>query len=169
MKTRFPLLLVLACTAALSAARPPVSFAQAQEAAPTPFEIVVHRHVMVSARDGVRLATDIYLPARSGVVSTRVPAIVERTPYNKDRGPDALVNFFVPHAGAAFQQRAYAPGIVTSALVMVPASLYLIQQSLTLGIISPLPFIAAAASVVGVAAVCWPWLFGLGRRLLGPG
>ena len=80
-----------------------------------------------------------------------------------------LVNFFVPHAGAAFQQRAYAPGIVTSALVMVPVSLYLIQQSLTLGIISPLPFIAAAASVVGVAAVFWPWLFGLGRRLLGPG
>jgi putative CocE/NonD family hydrolase len=39
---------------------------------------------MVPARDGVRLATDIYRPARDGVpVAARFPAILERTPYGK--------------------------------------------------------------------------------------
>ena len=36
--------------------------------------------VMVSMRDGVRLATDVYVPATSG---PRFPVILERTPYNK--------------------------------------------------------------------------------------
>jgi predicted acyl esterase len=41
--------------------------------------------VLVTARDGVRLATDVYLPARNGAIANgRFPAIVERTPYNKD-------------------------------------------------------------------------------------
>ena len=41
---------------------------------------VVLRDVMVPMRDGVRLATDIYLPANDG---TRFPVILERTPYDK--------------------------------------------------------------------------------------
>jgi len=81
-----------------------VTRAQARPEALAPFDILIHRHVMVAARDGVRLATDIYLPARNGVVATRVPAIVERTPYNKDRGPEALVNFFVPRGYALVLQ-----------------------------------------------------------------
>src|SRR5690348_14849919 len=49
------------------------------------FEVVVERGVMVTMRDGVRLATDVYRPARGGApVSGRFPAILERTPY--DRG-----------------------------------------------------------------------------------
>ena len=36
--------------------------------------------VMVSMRDGVRLATDVYVPATGG---PRFPVILERTPYNK--------------------------------------------------------------------------------------
>jgi putative CocE/NonD family hydrolase len=46
---------------------------------------------MLPMRDGVRLATDIYLPARNGQpVSEKFPAILERTPYNKDGGvPDS--------------------------------------------------------------------------------
>ena len=82
----------------------PAATAQSKPEAAAPFDILVHRHVMVTARDGIRLATDIYLPARNGVVSSRVPAIVERTPYNKDRGPDALVNFFVPRGFAIVVQ-----------------------------------------------------------------
>jgi uncharacterized protein len=38
-----------------------------------------HLHELVPARDGVRLATDVYLPAGGGPV----PAILQRTPYGK--------------------------------------------------------------------------------------
>jgi len=39
---------------------------------------------MVPMRDAVRLATDIYYPARDGVrLEGKFPAILERTPYNK--------------------------------------------------------------------------------------
>ena len=40
-------------------------------------------NVMVAMRDGVRLATDVYLPARSGEGSGRWPVLMERTPYGK--------------------------------------------------------------------------------------
>ena len=50
------------------------------------YEVVVSKDVMVSMRDGVRLATDIYRPARDGeAVKGRFPTILERTPYNKER------------------------------------------------------------------------------------
>ncbi|HQZ16836.1 MAG TPA: CocE/NonD family hydrolase [Vicinamibacteria bacterium] len=106
MKSILPLVAVSGLTMAWLAGPAPVTVvrAQAKPLAAAPFDILVHRHVMVAARDGVRLATDIYLPARNGVVATRVPAIVERTPYNKDRGPDALVNFFVPRGYAVVFQ-----------------------------------------------------------------
>lgn len=40
--------------------------------------------VMVAMRDGVRLATDIYLPARGGApVDAAFPVILERTPYGR--------------------------------------------------------------------------------------
>lgn len=40
--------------------------------------------VMVETRDGVRLATDIYFPARNGRrVAGKLPALLHRTPYNK--------------------------------------------------------------------------------------
>ncbi|MEA2868832.1 MAG: uncharacterized protein QOE39_3547, partial [Bradyrhizobium sp.] len=54
--------------------------------APGPFDVIVRRDVMVAMRDGVRLATDLYLPARSGEpVAARFPAILERTPYGKSQ------------------------------------------------------------------------------------
>ena len=40
---------------------------------------VVQRKVMMPMRDGVRLATDVYVPKKAGA---RVPAIVVKTPYN---------------------------------------------------------------------------------------
>ncbi len=78
-----------------------------------------------------------------------------------------VVNFFVPHAGSAFQTRRYAPGILTSAFIMVPVSALFIWQVLTHGYILWLPFIAAATGVLLGAAIFWPKLFGLGRRLFG--
>lgn len=48
------------------------------------FDIVVMEDVMIPARDGVGLATDIYRPAQNGkVIETPLPIILERTPYNK--------------------------------------------------------------------------------------
>jgi len=47
-------------------------------------DVVVARDVMVTMRDGVRLATDVYRPARNGsAVDAPLPVLVERTPYGK--------------------------------------------------------------------------------------
>src|SRR5437899_3360379 len=46
--------------------------------------VAITRDVMVPMRDGVRLATDIYFPAKNGVaLEGRRPVILERTPYRK--------------------------------------------------------------------------------------
>ena len=48
------------------------------------YQVAVERDVMVTTRDGVRLATDIYRPARGSVaVDGKFPVILERTPYGK--------------------------------------------------------------------------------------
>jgi hypothetical protein len=44
-------------------------------------EIEVRRDVLVPMRDGVKLATDLYLPARN---AEKLPVILVRTPYNKN-------------------------------------------------------------------------------------
>jgi putative CocE/NonD family hydrolase len=60
------------------------------------YGIVTSKNVMVSMRDGVRLATDVYRPALNGVpVAERFPVILERTPYNKD-GDAERARYFVP-------------------------------------------------------------------------
>ena len=47
-------------------------------------DVIVERDVMVTVRDGIRLATDVYRPARDGtVIDGKLPAILERTPYGK--------------------------------------------------------------------------------------
>lgn len=49
------------------------------------YEVAVETEVMVPMRDGVRLATDIYRPAKDGaLIAGRLPAILARLPYNKD-------------------------------------------------------------------------------------
>ncbi|MDA8045447.1 MAG: CocE/NonD family hydrolase [Actinomycetota bacterium] len=45
---------------------------------------IVHDNLGVYTRDGVRLATDLYLPT-SHCAPGRWPAVVERTPYDRDR------------------------------------------------------------------------------------
>lgn len=55
------------------------------------FEVVVTRNVMVPMRDGVKLATDLYRPARGGQpVPEPLPVLLYRTPYNKDEIETAL-------------------------------------------------------------------------------
>ncbi len=47
-------------------------------------EYVLERDVMATMRDGVRLASDVYRPARDGrAIETPLPVILERTPYGK--------------------------------------------------------------------------------------
>ena len=66
--------------------------AQAQPA----FEVSSTQNVMVPMRDGVKLAADIYRPARNGSpVDGKFPVILERTPYNKASGA-AIRNALVP-------------------------------------------------------------------------
>lgn len=74
-------LFLLALTATLGAREPE-------------FEVVVTKNVMVAMRDGVKLATDLYLPARAGVaVPGKYPVILARTPYNKT-GPAKHGQYF---------------------------------------------------------------------------
>ena len=48
------------------------------------YEVAVERDVMVTMRDGIRLATDVYRPARDGApVPGGFPVLLERTPYGK--------------------------------------------------------------------------------------
>ena len=48
------------------------------------YDLVIERDVMVEMRDGVRLATDLYLPARDGQpLPGKFPAVFHRTPYDK--------------------------------------------------------------------------------------
>jgi putative CocE/NonD family hydrolase len=64
------------------------------------------RDVMVAMRDGVRLATDVYLPALDGApVPGPWPVILERTPYNKLRNDVCgTARFFARHGYAVVLQ-----------------------------------------------------------------
>ena len=71
-----------------------------------PYEVVVSKDVMISMRDGLKLATDVYLPARNGVaISEKLPAVMLRGPYNKGgQGNLAAANFFASHGYAVVVQ-----------------------------------------------------------------
>ena len=62
------------------------------------YGIVLSKNVMVPMRDGVRLAFDIYRPARDGdFVEGRFPTIMLHTPYDKtDKRYSEIADFFVP-------------------------------------------------------------------------
>jgi putative CocE/NonD family hydrolase len=48
------------------------------------FDVVIEPNVMMSARDGVKLVTDLYFPSVGGKrAAGDFPVILERTPYNK--------------------------------------------------------------------------------------
>lgn len=55
------------------------------EAADGPYEVLLESNIRVPMRDGIKLATDVYRPARGGKpVRGRFPAIMERTPYGRN-------------------------------------------------------------------------------------
>ena len=84
-----PVLAALALTAAGAPAQ-----------APDPYDVVLHAgDVMVPMRDGVRLATDVYRPARGGAaVEAPLPVLLQRTPYGKEgRGLVERAGYFVRH------------------------------------------------------------------------
>ena len=61
------------------------------------YEVHVSSDVMIPMRDGTKVATDIYRPARNGApVEQRFAVVMERTPYNKERGGRSLAEYFVP-------------------------------------------------------------------------
>ena len=48
------------------------------------YDVIVMENMMVPMRDGVRLATDVYRPARNGdFVREPLPVVLERSPYDK--------------------------------------------------------------------------------------
>lgn len=74
-----------------------LSFVVSAKDAPPPGAVVLEKNVMVPMRDGVKLATDIYRPARDGVpTSEKLPVILTRLPYNKD-GAKAHGEYFAQH------------------------------------------------------------------------
>jgi putative CocE/NonD family hydrolase len=90
-------------TLALFAALPVL--AQPSAPAETPYGVFAAKDVMIAMRDGVKLATDIYRPARGGApVEGRFPAIMERTPYNKESGAAAVADYFVPRGYVVIRQ-----------------------------------------------------------------
>lgn len=62
------------------------------------WDVIVMKDVMVPMRDGVKLATDLYVPAENGYpVTNKLPALLLRTPYNKNRWGPKIVRFFAEH------------------------------------------------------------------------
>jgi putative CocE/NonD family hydrolase len=79
------------------------SRAQVASAQPR-YEVSASKNVMITTRDGIKLATDIYRPARNGVpVESKFPTLLERTPYNKD-STAATPAYFVPRGYVVVQQ-----------------------------------------------------------------
>ena len=47
------------------------------------YDVIAKKNIMLPMRDGIKLATDVYLPAISGkVVEGKFPTVIERTPYD---------------------------------------------------------------------------------------
>jgi hypothetical protein len=75
------------------------AFCAAPDAAAS--NMVASTNVMVAMRDGVRLATDVYLPAANvGAATDKLPVILTRTPYNKN-GARRIADYYTRH-GYAF-------------------------------------------------------------------
>lgn len=62
------------------------------------YNVEVQRNVRVPMRDGVHLATDLYLPTWQGKpLAEKLPAVLLRTPYNKVAWGTDIVRFFAEH------------------------------------------------------------------------
>jgi hypothetical protein len=87
---------LLTITGALLLALPPSRTAAAQNAAPYQ-AVLAEKDLMITMRDGKRMATDIYRPAKNGVVvADKLPMLLERTPYNKTAS-QSRAEYFAQH------------------------------------------------------------------------
>jgi putative CocE/NonD family hydrolase len=69
----------------------PLLYAQTEPS----YSVIAGKDMMIPMRDSVRLATDIYRPARNGApVDGRFPAILMRTPYNKTLRAASSASYF---------------------------------------------------------------------------
>jgi uncharacterized protein len=73
-------------------------------------EIRVVRDIMVPMRDGVRLATDVYLPKSipDGSSAEKLPALLTRTPYGKRASAEQPGRVTMPGFGRYFAAQGYA-------------------------------------------------------------
>src|SRR5687767_10365979 len=77
-----------------------------------PLKVGVLKDIMVPMRDGVRLATDLYVPqAPDGEEPRGLPALLTRTPYSKDAvaaagriGVEGFGRYFAAHGYAVVVQ-----------------------------------------------------------------
>lgn len=68
-------------------------------------EVIIEKNIMVAVRDGVRLALDLYRPSKNGaVLAGSFPALLVRTPYDKDQSGNAA-------DGEYFASRGYVVAI----------------------------------------------------------
>jgi uncharacterized protein len=80
------------------------------------YDVVVEHDTMIPVRDGVLLATDIYFPSSGGRPAPGpFPALVERTPYDKDAARFVLpARYFAQHGYIVLMQdvrgRGYSEG-----------------------------------------------------------
>ncbi|MEO5814137.1 MAG: CocE/NonD family hydrolase [Gemmatimonadaceae bacterium] len=87
-------IVVATVVALLLTAAPPASAWQASDRYEA---LLAERNFMMPMRDGKRLATDIYRPARNGVaVSDPLPVLLHRTPYDKN-GQQKIAEYFAQH------------------------------------------------------------------------
>lgn len=96
-----PLTACLVTTLLISSEMP--LFAQSDKAddrSESIYEVVVAKNVMVPMRDGARMATDIYRPARNGrALSGQFPTLLSRTPYGKS-GSETAARVLASHGYA---------------------------------------------------------------------
>src|ERR1700722_17023526 len=68
------------------------------------YEVVAAKDIMIPMRDGIRLSTDIYRPARNGTpIAEKFPIILERTPYGKAFVASSA-DYFVPRGYVVVSQ-----------------------------------------------------------------
>ena len=77
----------------------------AHAASQADYGVAVMRDVMVPMRDGVEMATDVYLPtdATGAILSEKVPTVLTRTPYDKE-GSQRLGHYFASRGYAVVAQ-----------------------------------------------------------------
>jgi uncharacterized protein len=98
--------LLSAATIAAWLAAPARTASSQAPAADNPFGTTVQKDVMVPMRDGVKLATDVYLPTKDGKpVADKRPTVMIRGPYNKEgAGTLKAGRFYASHGYAVMIQ-----------------------------------------------------------------